>query len=368
MNRIKIHNYLSPFSFLYGIGVNLRNKLFDRRILPGEEFSIPVISIGNLTAGGTGKTPHTEYLIRLLKDKYRIAVLSRGYKRQTKNFILANEQASAKTIGDEPFQMYRKFPDIIVAVDANRRRAINHLLALPDDKRPEIILLDDAFQHRYVKPSLSILLTNYSRPFYDDSLLPSGLLREPWKNHVRADMVVCTKCPNSLNPIDFQTVKLNMELLPFQSLFFSSFHYKSLRPVFPELVSIKKESIDRLKKEHYSFLLITGLANPTELINHVSNYTDDLRTLIYPDHHSFTSKNIQNIIDRFRSIKNKNKIIITSEKDAVRLLDNEDIPEEIKKSLYYLPIEVVFLSDQETLFKQKIESHVKEFARNRIMA
>jgi tetraacyldisaccharide 4'-kinase len=366
--NIKIKNILFPLSLLYEIGVEFRNKLFDWNILPVEEFSVPVISIGNLEVGGTGKTPHTEYLVRLLSKKYKIAVLSRGYRRKTKGFVLAGEKASAQSLGDEPFQMYRKFPEIIVAVDGNRRRGIKNLLKLPENSRPEIILLDDAFQHRYVTPSLSILLTNSNRLFYDDSLLPVGRLREPAKNSSRADIVICTKCTESFKPIDYRIILKNMGLNPHQQLFFTSCLYKSLLPVFPENTFVKKESIERLKKESYSFLLVTGIAHPKALINQLKNYTSDLQTLIYPDHYNFKAKDIAEITGIFTGIKNKNKIIITSEKDAVRLTGNTFIPEEIKAFIYCLPIEVVFREEQESLFIQKIENHVSNFKRNRILA
>jgi tetraacyldisaccharide 4'-kinase len=366
--NIKIKNILYPLSWLYEIGVGLRNKLFDWNILPVEEFSIPVISIGNLAVGGTGKTPHTEYLVRLLTKKYKIAVLSRGYKRKTKGFVLADENVSVQSLGDEPFQIYRKFPEITVAVDGNRRRGIQILLKLPENKRPEIILLDDAFQHRYVTPSLSILLTDSNRLFYDDKLLPVGRLREPAKNSSRADIVICTKCPESFKPIDYRIILKNMELNPHQQLFFTSCLYKGLLPVFPENTFVKKESIDRLKKESYSFLLVAGIAHPQEMVKQLENYTADLQTLIYPDHYNFKAKDVAEITEIFTGIKNKNKIIITSEKDAVRLMNNAFVPEEIKTFVYYLPIEVVFREEQESLFIQKIENHVSNFKRNRILA
>ncbi|MDR2843550.1 MAG: tetraacyldisaccharide 4'-kinase, partial [Candidatus Symbiothrix sp.] len=188
-----IYTVLLPLSWLYGGIIWLRNKFFDWKIFPGESFNVPVISIGNLAVGGTGKTPHTEYLIRLLSKQYKVAVLSRGYQRKTKQYLLAGAGASAQTIGDEPFQMHRKFPDILVAVDKNRREGIQKLLNLPENQRPEVILLDDAYQHRYVKPSLSILLTDSKRLFTGDALLPAGRLREPASNRARADIVICTK-------------------------------------------------------------------------------------------------------------------------------------------------------------------------------
>jgi tetraacyldisaccharide 4'-kinase len=357
----KINKALLPFSWLYGIGVWVRNKLFDWKILPVETFDIPVISVGNLAVGGTGKTPHTEYLIRLLSRKYRVAVLSRGYKRKTRGFILAGKHADNRSIGDEPYQMYRKFPEIRVAVDSNRRRGIRNLLDFPKIQRPEVILLDDAFQHRYVKPSLSILLTDSRRPFYEDYLLPAGRLREPAENAKRADIIIFTKC-NSQLPIT------NPEINSQFSILNSQFAYKGLLPVFPEKSSAQKENMERLKKESYSFLLLAGLAQPGDLIQYLEKYTSGLQTMIYPDHHDFSRKDMLEITENFNKIQNKNKLIITSEKDAVRLMHNPHIREEIKGLIYYVPIEVVFEPEQEKLFIQKIENHVANFTRNRIMA
>ena len=364
----KINKALLPFSWLYGLGVGIRNKLFDWKILPVEKFDIPVISIGNLTVGGTGKTPHTEYLIRLLSKKYRVAVLSRGYKRKSSGFVLADEHVDNRSIGDEPYQMHRKFPEILVAVDTDRRRGIRHLLSLWEDEKPEVILLDDAFQHRYVKPSLSILLTDIRRPFYDDYLLPAGRLREPAGNFRRADMIIFTKVPpNPLKgELDYAAAKAPS--LEGWGVFYTSFRYRSLLPVFPKNNPTQRESIEKLKEESYSFLLLTGLACPEDMIQYLEKYTSDLHSMTYPDHHDFSRKNIVEITEKFNAIRNKNKLIITSEKDAVRLMNNSHIQEEIKDLMYYLPIEVAFKSEQEELFIQKIENHVRNFKRNRIMA
>ncbi|GHV31814.1 tetraacyldisaccharide 4'-kinase [Bacteroidia bacterium] len=383
-NKIKINKTLLPLSWLYGWGVWVRNKLFDWEILPVEKFDIPVISIGNLAVGGTGKTPHTEYLIRLLSRKYRVAVLSRGYKRKTRGFILADKNADSRSIGDEPYQMHRKFPEIMVAVDSDRRRGIRNLMDFPKIQRPEVILLDDAFQHRYVKPSLSILLTDSRRPFYDDCLLPAGRLREPAKNSKRADIIIFTKVPLP-QPLPSRGGEQYSEMIKCAALlelqsppplwaggkgerYYTFFRYKGLLPVFPEENQIQKESIERLKKESYSFLLLAGLAQPEDLVQYLEKYTSDLQTMIYPDHHDFSRKDIGEVTEKFNTIQNKNKWIITSEKDAVRLMHNPHIQEEIKGLIYYLPIEVVFEPGQEELFTQKIDDHVRNFKRNRIMA
>ena len=357
--NIKINKALLPLAWIYGAGVEFRNKLFDWKIFPVEEFAIPVISIGNLAVGGTGKTPHTEYLIRLLSKKYKVAMLSRGYKRKTKGFVLADENASAQSIGDEPYQMYRKFPNILVAVDANRRRGIRNLLNL--SQKPEVILLDDAFQHRWVKPSLSILLTDSRRPFDEDFLLPAGRLRELPKNAQRADMLIFTKCDKTCYcELEPQSAE--------KPAYCTSYQYKGLLPVFPENNPVKKDNMERLQKESYSFVLVAGLANPSDLINYLGGYTTDLYSLVYSDHHDFSRKNMEEITETFRRIKNKHKIIITSEKDAVRLVGNPFIPEELKRFIYYIPIEVVFRDNQEELFIQKIDNHVTNFARNRSLA
>ncbi|MDR0506449.1 MAG: tetraacyldisaccharide 4'-kinase [Dysgonamonadaceae bacterium] len=363
MSKIRINKILLPLSWLYGMVVWVRNKLFDWKILPVEKFDIPVVSIGNLAVGGTGKTPHTEYLIRMLSRKYRVAVLSRGYKRKTRGFILACKNADSRSIGDEPYQMYRKFPEIMIAVDSNRRRGIKNLLNLPENKKPEVILLDDAFQHRYVKPSLSILLTDSRRPFYDDYLLPAGRLRESAKNAKRADIIIFTKCNKELRIRNYESGITNQVLT-----FNSQLSYKGLLPVFPEKSATQKENLERLKKESFSFLLIAGLACPEDMIQYLKNYTSDLHTMIYKDHHNFIGKDISAIRENFDKIQNKNKLIITSEKDAARLIHNSDIQEEIKGLIYYLPIEVVFKPEQDELFTQKIENHVRNFKRNSIMA
>ncbi len=361
-------NYLAPLSWIYGLGVWFRNKFFDWKILKTKEYPIPVISIGNLTIGGTGKTPHTEYLIHLLSKRYKIAVLSRGYKRKTSGFVLADDGATVETIGDEPYQMYRKFSNTLVAVDEKRQHGIEKLLSLEENIRPEIIILDDAFQHRYVTPSYSILLSDYQRLYYEDKLLPAGRLREPAKNAHRASMIIISKCPESLKPIDYRIMTNHANLFPFQSLFFTSFKYKSLVPLFPESTSIKREDPERLKKEKYSLLSVTGIANPKPMLNYLKRINHNLNSIVFPDHYSFKKGDINEIIKQFNSLTGENKLIITTEKDAVRLVQSAFIPEEYKPYFYYLPIEVFFNLDQEDLFIKKIEDHVRNVKRNRILA
>lgn len=216
---IKIHRALLPLSWLYGLGVMIRNELFELGVLKSRSFDVPVISVGNITVGGAGKTPHVEYLVRLLKDVAQVAVLSRGYKRKSKGYVLAENDTPVEMIGDEPFQMKQKFPDIYIAVDKNRCEGIDRLVQDKQTENTDVVLLDDAFQHRYVKPGINILLIDYHRLIIYDKLLPAGRLREPLSGKIRADIVIVTKCPKELNPIDYRVLSKTMNLYPFQELF-----------------------------------------------------------------------------------------------------------------------------------------------------
>jgi tetraacyldisaccharide 4'-kinase len=338
---------------LYGFIVYTRSKFFDWGILKREEFDIPVVCIGNITAGGTGKTPHTEYIIRLLQEKYRVGVLSRGYKRKSKGFVLAAGETACKEIGDEPFQIKTKFPHVIVAVDGNRRRGIRKLQEL--DHPPQIILLDDAFQHRYVKPSYTILLSDFNRPVYEDKLLPAGRLREPASVMTDANMIIVTKCPTGLQPIDYRIISYDINAFPYQELYFTTLVYKGLKPVFAD--ENKELSLDSLAGQY--ILLVTGIASPDMLIGKLSEYTGKIENIAYPDHHDFKTKDIKYITSRFRNIRPESKIIVVTEKDAARLIHRDDIEDDIKRHLYYLPVEVLFI-DKEAGFKEKILRHITD--------
>ena len=355
----KINKFLLPLALLYGWIVWFRNKLFDWKILPSEKYDIPVICVGNITVGGTGKTPHVEYLLHLLQEKFKVAVLSRGYKRQTSGFILADKNATGKIIGDEPFQLFRKFPEVIVAVDGNRRRGIKKLLALPEEIRPNIIILDDALQHRYVQPSLSMLLIDSNRPIYGDALLPAGRLREPFSRKDEADIVIVTKCSPDLSPIDYRLISKHLNLFPYQNLFFTAFEYGNLIPCFKndELETI---TLKEIKENACPILLIAGIANPQGFISEIKTYASQLDTLLFPDHHSFSKSDTQKIETAFSQLQRKNKLIITTEKDAVRLIDCE-LSDEVKNAMYYLPITVVFRDNKEDLFTKKLCNHVRTF-------
>ena len=354
-DSISLHPWLAPFAFLYGLGVCFRNWLFDAGLLRSERFPLPVICIGNIAVGGTGKTPHTEYLIRLLKERYRIAVLSRGYKRTTSGFRLATGQSRCEEIGDEPYQMKRKFPDIQVAVDADRRRGIRQLLALPPDERPEVILLDDAFQHRYVCPSLRILLTDNHRLYTHDQLLPMGRLRESAQGARRADIIVVTKCDPKINPMEVQLLKRELTLSPWQALFVSTIAYGDVEPLFPdEAPTLTWDAIASEK----AVLLVSGIASPASFEQAVRTYTDRLITLAFPDHHAFTPADIQKIQRRFDQLDASSRIMITTEKDAARLRELTFLPWAWRNRLYVLPIRVEFPLDGEERFRSLIWKHI----------
>ncbi|MDR1981479.1 MAG: tetraacyldisaccharide 4'-kinase [Tannerellaceae bacterium] len=357
-DHIKLNYILTPFSLLYGLAVRLRNVLFTWKILPVEEYPIPVISIGNLSVGGTGKTPHTEYLIRLLKDKYRVAVLSRGYKRTTSGYVLANTLSNSRTIGDEPYQMKRKFPDILIAVDSNRRRGISHLLELPEEKRPQVILLDDAFQHRYVSPSLSIVLTDYKRLFYKDMLLPAGRLREPRRGISRADMIIVTKCENQLKPIDLRIIEEEIKKQAHQLLYFTYIAYETIEPVYP---AIAAPDIRSRINEGDGIILLAGIAAPAPFIREVEKYSGNVTVLQYPDHHTFDKHNFKSVTEAFKRIQTPDKLILTTEKDASRLVDNPAVPDELKEHMYYMPITIRFSTGSAKSFDDFISTHITTF-------
>lgn len=369
-----IHKWLYPVSWLYGAAVIMRNKLFDWGLLKSKSFDIPVICVGNLSVGGTGKTPHTEYLIKLLQDNYRVAVLSRGYKRHTQGYVLATPQSTARAIGDEPYQMYTKFPSVTLAVDENRCHGIEQLLAL---KEPaiDVVLLDDAFQHRYVKPGLSILLTDYHRLFCDDTLLPAGRLREPASGKNRAQIIIVTKCPQDIKPIDYNIITKRLNLYPYQQLFFSTFRYGNLRPVFRQEVKEANANTASASKEiplsslmATEVLLVTGIASPAPIMEKLTDCAKQIETLSFSDHHDFSNKDMQQIKERFNRLTAEKRLIITTEKDATRLVSHPDLDEELKPFIYALPIEIEILQNQQDKFNQHIIDYVRENTRNRSLS
>ena len=357
---IKINRWLQPLSWFYGLGVRFRNTLFETGFLKSRSFSIPVISVGNITVGGTGKTPHVEYLIRLLQDHSRVAVLSRGYKRKSHGFQIANESSTARTIGDEPFQMKQKFPKVIVAVDKNRVHGIEALNQKYQDI--DVILLDEAFQHRYVKPGINILLVDYHRLIIYDTLLPAGRLREPLTGKNRADMVIITKCPKDLKPMEYRVITKAMDLYPYQQIFFTTLEYGELTPLF------KKEAptvnLDKLKD--HNVLLLTGIASPRQMKEDLTPVVSKLSMLSFPDHHAFSQKDIEQISSELAKLPSP-KCIITTEKDAARFIGLEGLSNEIKENIYILPVRITFMLNQEEKFNENIIGYVRKNSRNSIL-
>ena len=358
---IKIHEWLTPLSWLYGLGVGFRNLLFKLGILKSRAFDIPVISVGNITVGGSGKTPHVEYLVSLLKDKMKVAVLSRGYKRKSKGYVLANDDTTMREIGDEPYQMKQKFPELYVAVDKKRTEGIDRLTHDEQTKDVDVILLDDAYQHRYVKPGVNILLVDYHRLIIYDKLLPAGCLREPKEGKSRADIVIITKCPKDLRPMEYRVLMKALDLYPYQSLYFTTLIYDNLKQVY----GTESMPINSLPNR-CNVLLLTGIASPKQMQNDLSVYNYNLSYLSFSDHHNFSKKDIRTINRKFAELPSP-KVIITTEKDVARIKFVEGLNDEVKESMYALPVRIQFMLGQEEEFNNKIINYVRKNSRNSIL-
>ncbi|SFD56775.1 tetraacyldisaccharide 4'-kinase [Algibacter lectus] len=332
---MKILRYiLFPIMPFYYLATWLRNKLFDLGIKKSKSYSTPVICVGNLSVGGTGKTPMIEHLITVLKNEYKVATLSRGYKRKTKGFQLGDKNGSAETIGDEPFQFYNKFKeDVLVAVDADRQNGIEQLMNLPN--APEVILLDDAYQHRKVEAGFNILLTTYANPYFKDYVLPTGNLREPRSGANRANIIVVTKCPDNLNETDKTLVLKRINADENQHVFFSNIAYAET------LLSAEKT----MKVEDLtSFCLVTGIANSKPLTDFLETKKLKFDHLNFNDHHNFSPADIAEL--------SKKELIVTTEKDFMRLKDYEVL----KDKLFYLPIAIAV--DKEPEFRDTIKAYL----------
>jgi len=324
---------LFPVVPIYYLVTYLRNKLFDYGVFESRSYDTPIICVGNLSTGGTGKTPMIEYLITLLKKNKSIATLSRGYKRNTEGFLLAGENSTVESIGDEPYQFHHKFPEIMVAVDADRQNGIESLLKLKDV--PDIILLDDAFQHRSVKAGLNILLTSYDTPYYKDFVLPTGNLREPQTGRKRADLVIVTKCKPALNEEEKVTILNRLQLNDRQNAFFSYIDYSNVVLNFNN--EIKLEALPE-------FTLVTGIANSKPLVDYLSTQGLKFDHIEYPDHHNFRPHEIELLL--------KKEFILSTEKDFVRLANIKGF----EKNLYYLPIR--FRLDDASRFEAIIRDYI----------
>lgn len=328
---------LAPIVPVYYAVTWLRNKLYDANLIHSKSYNFPLICVGNLSTGGTGKTPMVEYLIRLLKDDYKVATLSRGYKRNTKGFVLAKHSETAKTIGDEPYQFYKKYKSAItVAVDANRQNGIAKLREL--DVSPEVIILDDAFQHRKVKAGYYILLTTYTNLYANDWVLPTGDLREPKQGAKRANCIVVTKCPNTLSNTEKQQLVKKLNPLAHQKVFFSTITYAD---------NVVSENKNMPLKDCVNFTLVTGIANAKPLVTYLKGEGLVFNHLEFNDHHFFSDAEIDNI--------NKSKLIITTEKDYVRLQAHSTLAHK----LYYLPIEASI--DNSAVFDANLKAFISLF-------
>jgi tetraacyldisaccharide 4'-kinase len=329
-------------------------------ILHSVEFRMPLICVGNITVGGTGKTPHVEYIADLLRKIFKTVVLSRGYKRKTRDFQIADSSATIDQIGDEPLQISKKYSDITVAVDRDRVHGVNMILTKKPDT--EVIILDDGFQHRSIIPGFSILLTDYNRLMIKDSLLPYGRLRERVNGMRRADLILVTKCPEDLSPIERRLIVKEIDKAPYQNLYFTSLTYKDPLPVFP----LKNEYITPLNStdNNIGILLVTGIGNPAPLKEYLDKYSSIVKHLCYADHHRFVENDIEKIINEFHNLTTPVKYIFTTEKDAARLREFTNIAESVQAALWYIPVGIDFLNNDKNEFDNLIFDYVRKNKRN----
>ncbi len=352
IQKILAQIFLAPFALLYGIGVSLRDFFYRKGLLKGYKFNVPVISVGNLSVGGAGKTPHIEYLIRLLKDYLNIATLSRGYKRKTKGYLEVKSSHNAEDVGDEPLQFKRKYGnDITVTVSESRAFGIPEIVRYYPDT--QAILLDDAFQHRSVEPGLNILLTEFGKPFTRDQLLPVGRLREWRSAYQRADIIIVSKCPPQMS--EEEKAAFIAEIKPFshQKIFFSYYAYGTPYYLFNPRYNLKLE-------EDLDVLLISAIANTEYLVDYLAEKVDLVRDLNYEDHHYFTAFDVGRLKKIFDNMKKSKKAILTTEKDAMRLELHRDFLVEKKMPIFVLPVEVRFHFDEGA----KFDADLKEFLLN----
>lgn len=345
---------LFPFSYVYGSVMAVRNFLFRFKILKSHSFDVPVICVGNLSVGGTGKTPHIEYLVDLIQQHKKVAVLSRGYKRKTTGFRIVNKHDTGLEAGDEPLQIKQKFPSILVAVDEKRVHGIHQLLE--SNNPPEIILLDDAFQHRWVKPGLQILLDNFNDPIHEDIVLPAGNLREFSCGKKRADIVIVTKC-DGITHFETEIFKKEYEQTHSNALFFSHFIYENPEQVFEKCST--HLDFNKLKTAHV--LLVTGIAKPEPFLQFIGNKCSHVKHLPFPDHHGFSESDIDNLRFQFNSIKSENKFLLFTEKDAVRLRVHSQLEESLVNHCFYIPIKINILFGKDKEFKNKLLNYVQQF-------
>ena len=351
---------LYPLSLLYGLITGIRNFLYDSGILHSEEFHFPVICVGNITVGGTGKTPHTEYIAGLLRENFKVATLSRGYKRKTHDFRIASSEAPVSEIGDEPMQIFHNFPDILVTVDKNRVHGVKKILQ--EYPETEVIILDDGFQHRRITAGFSILLSDYDRLFIRDHMLPYGNLRENKGNMRRADMILITKSPENISPIQRRLIVKEIDKSPHQNLYFTTFRYKAPVHVFENIIEGTQPEFTDCDK--CSIVLITGIANPRPLIEYLQKTYTEILHLSFPDHYNYSEKDIINFSSAFNNLRSVRKYLFTTEKDAIRLREFTNIAEPMRSAFFYIPIEIYFLNEDKDEFDNLIINYVRKNHRN----
>ena len=341
---------LYPFSVIFNTIITIRNWLFDYNLFPSNSHPIPIICIGNLSIGGSGKTPHTNYIINLLKKHYSVAVLSSGYGRTSRGFKYVKNTDSAKDVGDEPLLYKHKYPNIIVAVEKDRNKGVKKIMN--DFPEIDVILLDDGLQHRWINPGLKIVITSYQKPYFNDYLFPFGSLRENKSGANRSDIIIVSKCPENMNPIAKKGIKSELYLFANQSAFFSSIKYSNLKCMTsPELLANFKG---------YSITLVTGIADPSLIIDYLKNNEQKIRHLNFADHHKYTLSDIKKILSEYKEDKSIKKLILTTEKDAVKLMEFENRFGGVK--VYLLPINIAFERQEE--FEKQIINYVENNKRN----
>ena len=352
---------LYPLSIIYGLITSIRNFLYNTGILHSVEFSIPVICVGNITVGGTGKTPQTEYLADLLRKDFRVAVLSRGYKRKSRGFRIVSPGLTASETGDEPLQIAGKYPDVLVAVDRNRVNGVQKIMQIQPDT--EVIILDDAFQHRRITPGFSILLSDFERLIIRDHMLPYGNLRESISNIRRADIILVTKSPVDISPIQCRLIAKEIDKAPYQNLYFTSINHKPPVQLFPE-GKFTVAQPDLLQLHETGIVLVTGIANPKQLKEYIEKTADEVIHLRYPDHYTYREDDIRTIKETFEKLASPLRYIITTEKDAVRLKEFSNIADSIKSVIFYIPVGISFLNDDSNEFNNLIIEYVRKNKRN----
>lgn len=348
-------NISQSISYLYGKIIQWRNQLYDTGRRVSIQFTVPVISVGNLNTGGTGKTPHVAYLVAMLQATYQTAVLSRGYKRRSKGFVLADEHSTADELGDEPMQLKMQFPDLTVAVSENRAMGIP-LLLHHARQTIQVIILDDAFQHRVVRPQLSILLTEYDRPYTRDTLLPAGRLREPIAGAARADIIIVSKSPATLHHTDRQTLIAELKPLPRQIVLFSHLRYEQPYPLaMASPIEVKRKMPKINLDAPITVLLFCGIARTEAIEKYLRSQYQTVETLYFSDHHRYTNRDLRQLQTTFEALTAPNKIIITTEKDAARLQLLSEKIATLSLPIYCLPVSVGFNETDAALLHQAIE-------------